>query len=368
MIDFDKRLKSLKDRRQGTKERTALEKGYFSWDTNDYRSNEAYEQLTEGSGVRYATGAMAAVDKKSTEISIREGDRAADSLISSLSTIGIGATKRLQGSVALDIHIEGHSDVDMLIILTNTILVRTPKLNGAPCSASDNRPMVDIVAELRLESEKKLTSRYPQANVDCSGNKSIALEGGSLQRKVDIVPSCWYDTYEYQRSNQEHDRGIQIYHKKNHSLLRNFPFTHIKKVDDKDALYNGNLKKVIRLLKNMVADMPDYKKTVAKRLSSYDLAAVVYHMNSQLSLPTYMSLGLIEKVRAHLSLLVSSKAYRDSLYVPDGSRTIFDSENKVEALQILEKETTDLAMAIFKELRPYQSVYDSRTLTDKVIT
>ncbi|MGH1440196.1 MAG: hypothetical protein ACRBBR_08815 [Cellvibrionaceae bacterium] len=368
MIDFEKRLKSLKDRRQGTREQNLLEKGHYSWDSNDYRTRESYEKLSESVGVRYAIGAMAPVEQNSTNVSISEGNRVADTLILGLKASGIDATKRLQGSVALDIHIKGHSDVDMLIMLNNIVLVELPKLDGSQCWASDNRPMADIVAELRTESERKLTSRYPQVYVDCSNNKSISLEGGSLQRKVDIVPSCWYDSHNYQRSGQEYDRGVKIYHKSDHALLGNFPFTHIKNVNDKDYLYDGNLKRVIRLLKNMVADMPDYKKRVAKNLSSYDLAGIAYHMNNELQIPNYMSLGLVEKTRAHLSSLANSKIYRESLDVPDGTRRIFNSVDKTDALEILEKEIDDLTMSIFKELKPFTGIYSSDALTSRVIT
>jgi len=220
---------------------------------------------------------MSPVDPKSTRVSVEEGERVADSLISSLKTRGINATKRLQGSVALDIHIKGHSDVDMLIILTDTILIQPPVKSGNYVDATDSRPMVEIVSELRSESENKLQSRYPQVTVDCTGDKSIAMEGGSLKRKVDIVPGCWHDNHQYQVSKMESDRGIRIYHKTDHQLLGNLPFKHIKKVEDRDAMYSGNVKRVARLLKNMIADMPEYKKTVAKKLSSYDIAAIAYN-------------------------------------------------------------------------------------------
>ena len=107
----------------------------------------------------------------------------------------------------------------MLIICEGTVLVQTPKLDGSSCYASDTRPMVDIVAEIRTKSEEKLISRYYEAEVDCTNSKSISMEGGSLRRKVDIVPSCWYHTHEYQRTRLERDAGIKIYNKKEHSLL-----------------------------------------------------------------------------------------------------------------------------------------------------
>lgn len=367
MIDFEKRLKSLKDRRQGTRELVLLEKGYHSWDNGDYRIQESYEKLAQSPGVRYAIGAMSAVSSQSTDISVNEGNRIADTLISMLKTSGINASKRMQGSVALDIHIEGHSDVDMLILYKDTVLVETPKLDGKPCYASDNRPMADIIAELRNKSEVKLTTRYYEATVDCSNNKSISLDGGSLKRKIDIVPSCWYHTHDYQRSRQEHDAGIYIYHKKDHRLIGNFPFKHIHRVNSKDHQYSGNLKKVIRLLKNIVADMPDYKKSKAKKLSSYDLAGIAYHMDEKLSVPSYLSLALVEQSRVQLNLIKTSKEYRNSLKVPDDTRNIFDDHSKMEALEILAKEVDDLTFSIYKELRPLSEVYDSNAIKSKIV-
>lgn len=374
MIDFEKRLKSLKERRQGSRERAI----YESMDSIsasravlsgvDVRKSEGFETLKEPVGVQYAIGSMAAVDAKSTEVSKREGDRVADSLIKSLKNRGESVTKRLQGSVALDIHIKGHSDVDMLIVVTNPVNIEHPKIEPNLYSpATDPRRLINIAKDVRIKSEVILPINFPKVDVDCSGNKSIALNGGSLARKVDIVPAIWFDSIKYQKSGKEHDRGIKIYHKEDHEFILNYPFTHIKYVNDRDGLYSGNLKCVVRLMKNMVADMPDYKKRVAKRLSSYDLAAIGYHMNRDLELPTYMRLGLVEKTRSHLSLLLGAKEYRESLYVPDGSRKIFDSEEKAGALEILAKECEDLASSIFKELKPFQSTYDPSVIVNKYL-
>lgn len=90
-------------------------------------------------------------------------------------------------------------------------------------------------------------------------------------------------------------------------------------------------------------------------------------MGQDLSLPTYMRLGLVEKIRFHLLMLLSSKEYRESLDVPDRSRKIFDTANKIEALQILDNEIEDLANSIFKELRPDKIVYDPSIITNKPI-
>ena len=90
MIDFENRLKSLKERRQGSRERAIFE-SMDSFAANqailtgrDVRKREFFETLNESAGVKYAIGAMAAVDEAATKVSIREGERVADSLIKSL--------------------------------------------------------------------------------------------------------------------------------------------------------------------------------------------------------------------------------------------------------------------------------------------
>lgn len=272
MIDFDKRLRSLKDRRQGSREQviydSALDHAQESAAIDggmDYRPKEAYENLKESRGVKYAIGAMSAVNKESTNVSIKEGERVADNLINSLYSQGILIEKRLQGSVALNIHIEGYSDVDMLVFIKSPADIEDPRADPSRYpSAKSPRFFLEKVKELRKKSETSLTNSFPKATVDVSGNKSIALKGEGLQRKVDIVPACWYDTRDYQYSNNEHDRGVKIYNKGKHELLMNYPFTHIKKVNEKDAIYSGNLKSVARLLKNMIADMSDDKKNIVK--------------------------------------------------------------------------------------------------------
>ena len=273
MIDFGKRLKSLKERRQGSRERAIFES--TAMDSigmenaiqlgRDIRTREAYEALSESDSIKYIIGAMAPVDKKSTEVSISEGNRVADSLIKSLNVRGINTVSKLQGSVALDIHIKGHSDVDMLIIKQSVVQVESPRIiPNYYTNSDDTRTMENIVKEIRVESEDILPKNFPQATVDCTGNKSIAMSEGSLQRKVDVVPASWFDTIAYQESKNENDRGVKIYHKGNHELIENLPFKHIQLISDKDGRYNGNLRSTIRLMKNMVADMPDYKKNIAK--------------------------------------------------------------------------------------------------------
>lgn len=373
MINFEGRLEKLKDRRQGTRER-ALHESMSREDAlvamalgRDVRKSEAFEILGESAGVKYAIGAMAPVDSKSTEVSIKEGERVAGSLVKSLDSYGIQAEFRLQGSVALDVHIEGHSDVDMLVPFVTPLIVEKPELLPSSYTSVGPPSMLDRLKDLRRKAEDILTATFHAATVDGSGSKSVAIEGGSLQRKVDIVPSCWYDTRDYQSSNQISGRGVYIYHKADHDMFPNYPFKHIARVNEKDSLTLGNLKCVIRLMKNVIADMPDYKQSTVKKLSSYDIAAIAYHTDGLETVQSYMRLGLVERARAQLNLLNSSALLRQTLKVPDDTRLIFDSDEKVEALKILTHEVTDLAISIHEDLAPTTLDYNPALLTEKMV-
>lgn len=109
------------------------------------------------------------------------------------------------------------------------------------------------------------------------------------------------------------------------------------------------------------------KKTLLKCLSSYDIVAIVFHMDKRLSLPIYMRLGLVEKTRSYLKYLLDNNRYRNSLSVPDESRKIFDNDSKIRALEILSEECSNLAKAIFNDLKPYISDYDPYVILNQKV-
>ena len=343
MIDFEYRLNKLKYRRQSPDQiftRSAYASPKFE---SIYR--EEYETLSESDSIKYITGAMSAVSKRYKSVSIQEGERVANTLIDMLLKNNIHVTKKMQGSVALDIHIEASSDVDMLII-EKEFFTFDPSL-AYPLS-TEQRPMLEILADLRKHSEDKLTSQYHKAKVDCMGGKSIALSEGSLQRKVDIVPSCWHHTKEFYYSNEEHDKEILVYDKNNHKLISNKPFLHIKRVNEQDRYYSGNLKKVIRLMKNVIAEMSEQERKLVKKLSSYDLTSLGYHMGDNLHCPSDKPLILLKNLENYLSIVASSELYRNTMEVPDGSRYIFNTQDKTRALDILCKEISNLTDSVFQ--------------------
>jgi hypothetical protein len=371
-MDFNTRLDSLKKRRQGPSEfviNEALDSVTGTASNREFiRKSESFEELKEPEAVKYTIGAMAAVDSKYTEISIREGERVANSLSQSLLRENISIDTRLQGSVGLDVHIKGYSDVDMLVLVSKTILVERPHIQPSSyLDATDQRPMVDIVGELRVRSEDILTRNFPVANVDVSGAKAISLEGGSLARQVDIVPAAWFHTIAYQSSKEDYDLGVQILNKKDSVLIKNFPFLNRKLINDADLQVNGNLKRVVRLIKNLQADAEGVKEFVLKKLNSFDVLSIAYDMRNELAIPSYNQLGLVVILVEKLRYMVMNRSYCEELKTPDFTRKVFDHDDKYGGLSALYLECQELADSLAAELNPLKTKTNREVLLGKAV-
>lgn len=275
---------------------------------------ESYEELKESTTIKYVIGAMNPVDLRYTNNTIAEGERVKNQL-SKLKDNGFNVEFRYQGSVTNNTHIKAHSDIDVLTLHSGFYTLEAPQKPSYPYAGD---PVKDL-CELREECYSILSSAFPSADIDNSGAKSIGLQGGSLRRKVDVVPSNWYNTNLYNETSQEYHRGVMVLDYHNKTRLSNTPFYHNKLLDDKDLYTETNYKKIVRLLKTLKAD-----SDVKINLSSYDIAALMYHQDNSSYLVGQSPLRLIAQSLLFLKNVYDNPSYRDSLLVPDKSRTIFE--------------------------------------------
>jgi hypothetical protein len=308
---------------------------------------ENYERVSEPPSVKLALGYMQAVEPSFTKKCYEEGERVKARLKEGVAN-SPSIDFAFQGSVPLDVHIRGSSDVDLLLLhnefftydqtAINYKTYGNPYMGGSP---------VEELSSLRKKAADTLRSRYYAANVEM-GPKAIRLSGGSLERDIDVVTSHWHDTVEFARSGNQDYRGIRIYDANSASTVQNLPFLHMKHIREKCQSHRGSLRKVIRLLKNLKADSDH---DIA--LSSYDIAALAWHMTTQaLTVPFSVDLVLVARARQHLGQIVANESYRNSLVAPDGSRKIFDTPQKFIGALYLHSEITELEKAIHTELAP----------------
>lgn len=348
--DINQRLEKLRARRSGADRSTRVALAQQIEILRKQLHGEAYENRAGGKPfTRYALGAMQEVDPDYTRISIETATRVQNQLERRLPAEGLTTTYRLQGSVPLNIHIRGVSDVDLLVIATESLYYASGGVRALRGDYSPpRRQPIDLVAELRRKSELALDAAYPAVDVDKTHPKAIKLSGGSLARPVDVVPAVWLDTAEYQLSGLEHERGVSIYHEAEHRTIDNLPFLHIKRVEDRDALTFGGLRKAIRLCKNVKADAEDGGPEIG--LSSYEIAGLLYHADlAALRSGVVWELGILAETQRHLDWCYANPARAQTLMTPDGSRRILDTPEKSSALLRLSCELDRLLAQVARE-------------------
>jgi hypothetical protein len=340
--NYSQKLEKLRQRRAPTNLAKSLTAG-LAFDSADFKPKvESFESKGKGDATRYALGCMAEVPPEYTEISLRDGQRISDQLAKQTE---YDVLTRLQGSVPLNIHIYTSSDVDLLVIAKWFLTVETPVV---PPNTYYFRPDLSAPTELgalRAFCEGYLTSKYPAADVDVSGAKSIAVSGGSLARKVDVVPAHWVDTSDYQQTKDEKFRDVSILNKSDRSTLTNRPFLHMALIEQKDITSEGQAKRAIRLLKCLSRDAD-----VDIKLSSYDIAGLIYHMHDEnLKTGPYFPLQLLNRVEEYLRYLEANPYYATLLRAPDDTRPLLDSAEKVQSLAALRQELTDTIDSVAAE-------------------
>lgn len=169
--NFDDRLARLRMRRMDDQNIVLNSQGF----------GEAYEKRATSKATKYALGAMQEVDPRSTQISHEEAEKVERNLKEGLSSEGLYPAFRLQGSVPLNVHIRGVSDVDLLVI--EGVCLHRQYCEGSLKSYlpySGVGSVADDVLLLRAKSEEVLERRFWGATVDKTPAKSIQLSDGAV--------------------------------------------------------------------------------------------------------------------------------------------------------------------------------------------
>lgn len=312
--------------------------------------NESYRSIAQSDSVKYVIGAMQPIDPEYTKNTYKQAERVRSQLENRLTD---HCEYKYQGSVTNDTHIKAKSDIDLLVIIDKFFTVENPQIPKSPYKGD---PLQDLI-NLRKEAEEALESAFPQADVDKSGSKSVSIEGGSLTRKVDVVPSNWFNTNKYAETDNEIFRGVQILDKSVPKRLANTPFLHNAWIDHKDGNTNGGMRKACRLMKSLKYDSENID------LSSYDIVSIAFNMaNASLSYPKGSELLILGSCLDYCRQLQSNSTLRESIDVPDGHRKVFcDGHATLQGLNRLTEELEQLANDVLREnQRSFRKLAEAR--------
>ncbi|MEZ0262991.1 MAG: hypothetical protein ACAH80_18445, partial [Alphaproteobacteria bacterium] len=300
--------------------------------------DEVYKKISQSESVKYALGAMQPIDPQYTKATFEQGDRVKNQLDAKLST---SCSFAYQGSVTNDTHIKAKSDLDLLTVIKKFHDLEAPQ---QPLYPYQGNPVQDM-RDLRAACEAVLISSFPQAKVDTSGSKAIAMEGGSLTRKIDVVPASWHHTNRYAQTQLEIYKGVMVFDKDTGNRIPNAPFLHNYLIGERDAITRGGLRKASRLMKSLKYDADKVS------ISSYDIVAIAYNIEaSLLTLPKEAELTIVEICHQYCSTLLANASLRASISVPVGNRKVFCPEGaSEEGLAQLTAELAELRDDIISE-------------------
>ena len=312
--------------------------------------NEGYRDLAQSESVRYVIGAMQPIDGAYTKNTYDQGDRVCNQLQRRLAT---SCEYEYQGSVTNDTHVKARSDIDVLLLTGRFHTLESPKVPHYPYHGDVVQDLID----LREDAIACLESAFPEAKVDSSGSKSITVEGGSLRRKIDVVPSNWYDTNEYAASGNKVFRGVQILDATARQRLKNTPFLHNDRIDGMDGRTAGGLRKAARLMKSLKYD----SETVD--LSSYDIVSIAYNMPDwRLAVRRGEELRILDVCLEYCVRWVREEGERMAIDVPDGYRKVFaPGHATVDGLRQLVLELARLRQDVLQEnVRSFAKLNEAR--------
>jgi hypothetical protein len=330
MKDYSKRIENLRQRRQDP----ILKKTILS---------ESFDKSTFGDSLKYVFESMKEIDPRYNSKNFDASNIVQDHLKTGLNKNNIEISFRHQGSLETNTNIKLHSDIDILVIIEKFVSLEPPQIPTSPYTGD---PLKDL-SDLRELSFRILYGIYNE--VDNSKSKAITAKLTNPQRKVDIIPSNWWITNNYNQYKDEFYKGIRLYDKKKNIRINDLPFLHSYRINYKDNEVGGGLKKIIRLLKTLKAD-----SDVEIKLSSYEIQGIVYNMDKlSLTKSSNETLKLLLEINNYINLLINNQIYREGLMVPNGTELVFGSNtSKINELIKMKEELEEIIADLRQEIVP----------------
>lgn len=301
--------------------------------------SESFKRSDIPEDVKYLVESMRPIDKDYNDRTIKAAENVQTHLESGLN-VHFARAYRTQGSVRTGTNIKAHSDIDLL-----TIINRYYYPEGNPVTPYTASVPQDDIQELRKQATTILKSKYDE--VDADGESCVSIFNKSLHRKVDVAFGFWYNTAEYDKTNDEYYRGIYLHKHPSCARKRDFPFAHLHNVNQKGDVTRDGSRRGVRLLKNLRAD----SETELQLVKSFQLTTIVHAIdNGQLHYHPGQELSIAQAISGELMRLIDSPAYRQSVKSPNGMEQPLGKEGIETELALLKSDLDTLIDDAQKDL------------------
>lgn len=298
--------------------------------------SSALDKRTLSDTEKYLIGSMEPVSSQQSNIVIKTGERVKSQLESYLDSEGLYPDFRFQGSVTNNTHIKLNSDIDLIVVSGDFFTRIEGAFAALPIYPGD---AIQTICTLRAQCAYGIKNGFPAVTLKEKA-RCIGVFGGSLQRDVDVVPCNWIKNKNYEQNGLEMHLGIRVLDIETGCWVDNFPFLHNALLDMKDSQTNGNMKRIIRLLKTLREDAD-----INIDVSSYDICGLVYSFDthSTKSNPYENQFAFLERFLSYSKDLETNIIQQLMIEVPNNTRKLFSADGlKVTELKKLNAELMEV--------------------------
>lgn len=301
--------------------------------------SESYEKFDYGPYLKYTLESMQPMDISHTKRLYTVSGKVLQRVRGFFDERSVNIDLRYQGAVHTNTHIQLNSELEILAILR-------------PRNKVEAYKSVEKLGTLLMS----LFSGEPESfdKVDFSNKVNIQLSTRRPSVDLNVLPTIWVDTAAFSESKREIDRGIAEYDFQNKTRKSFLPFRNMARINVKDAKVNGNLKRLIRLAKNIQLDAEE-----KINLSDYELACCLYNIHEKkLSVPKENLVAMLPAVANYLEKLGKTGMFR-RIISPSRKELVFgNKDDKGEELMKLKQHIDQLLANLKDELKSDQKTID----------
>ncbi len=301
--------------------------------------SEAFHTSDHSDCTKYALESMLEVDPAYGYQVYAISCKIQEKIAKELKKKGFQIAYRYQGELKTSTNIMLYGEVEIIVLKKN--------ITG--------KPHIEVQS-LALELMKILQGNPNFESVEYHDKTRIRITAVQPACKINILPSVWVNSREYNKTKNEIYRGITEFDFKNRKVKKYLPFLNIARINAKDDRVNGNLKNLIRLLKTLCADSED-----PLALKDSEISAIVYSMSREdLQADERHQLQLLPRVAARLYDLHLHGNQFDGLLSPSGKDRVFDGNPRKKAvIGKLHESLEELIDDIKKDLEKRRLTLDS---------
>lgn len=279
---------------------------------------------------KYLLEAMQPIDDTYSKKVFEVTGRVINKIKSDLWDRNIRLDLRYQGALQSNTHVHLAGEVEIMVILHPR-----EKIKAYKSVQKLGRLIMGMVSESELFSA-----------VDYSNQIHILTTHKIPEVNLTIMPTIWVNTEAFLKSKREIDRGIAEYDFKNKTRKSYLPFRNIARINQKDTLVNGNLKRLIRMVKCIQLDAEE-----PIDLNDYELACSLYNIHEKkLNIEPEYILSLLPKVSSYLDKLVRFNMFK-KVISPSRKELVFGhKKEKGEELLKLKNELDRVIEALKAEM------------------